>query len=78
MPDDFQLTIIHFKDCLRQDQITYILESHNFHVANKRLMYCLIERIAHKSDVLELCDQLHKLYAPRFVKAIIDELKAGQ
>ena len=78
MPDDYQLTIIHFRDCLSNDQIAYILKSNNFHIANKRLMYCLIERIAHKSNLLELCDQLHKLYAPRFLKAIIDELKAGQ
>ena len=77
MPDKYVSTIKHLEDNLSVNQIAIILDSSNFHHANKKLMEFLIERIAHKIEVLDLCDQLQNLYASKSIQSIVGELKSG-
>ena len=74
---NYRLTIEHFKDYLSDDQIATILNSSNFHNANRKIMNFLIERITYKEELIELCDQLHQLYTSCFMKLIVNELKTG-
>ena len=78
MPIKYRLTIEHFKEYLTDNQIADILESYNdFHSANWKIMNFLIERITYKVELLELCNQLHKLYTSSFMKTIVYELISG-
>lgn len=78
MPIKYSLTIEHFKDYLTDDQIAVILENNNnFHSANWKIMNFLIERITYKVELVELCNQLHKLYSSCFMKTVVYELISG-
>ena len=77
MPNKYDSTIKQLQDNLTDDQIAIILDSSNFHNANKKLMEFLIQRIAHKIEVLDLCDQLQNLYTSKSIRSIVEELKSG-
>ena len=77
MPSNYHLTIGYFKDYLSDDQIRAILNCNHFHIANKKIMDSLIERMSIKMELLEFCDQLCKLYTSHFLKTIVMKLKSG-
>ena len=77
MPTNYHLTVDQLKDYLTDDQIAAILHSSHFHSANQKVMSYLIERITSKEQLMELCDQLHELYASHFIKEIVKGLKLG-
>ena len=77
MPDDYELTVGKLRDYISDDQIYAILSSNNSTTANKIILYCLIERIKCREDVLHLCDLLGYVTTSVDVMAVMNEIRAG-
>lgn len=77
MPDDYELTIGKLQNNLSDDQICAVLSSSNSNTANKIILDCLIGRISHRVELLDLCDQLEIITTTNDLRVIVNEIRSG-
>jgi len=77
MPDDYELTVGKLQNYINDDQICAILNSSNSTIANKIILDCLIERMSHKEEILDLCHQLENITTSHDMKTVINEIRLG-
>lgn len=78
MPDDYEISIGKLQKYLSDDQICKILNSSNFSDANKIILECLIEKMNHKEELLDFCDQLENISRSHDLCKIINEIRSGK
>ena len=77
MPHDYELTVGKLQNNLSDDQICAILSSSSSNTANKIILDCLIERISHREELLDLCDQLEIITTSNDLRIIVNEIRSG-
>ena len=61
LPLDYEKTLQFVQDHLTDEQICIVLGSSDYSSANKAILDCLITKISHTGNLLEICDHLEKL-----------------
>ena len=79
MPDDYEVTVGKLQDYINVDYINVdhinaILSSSNATTANELILYCLIQRVSCKEELLDLFDHLENIIISHNLKIITDEL----
>ena len=76
MPDDYEVTIGKLQDYINVDHINAILSSSNASAttANELILYCLIQRVSCKEELLDLFDHLENIIISHDLKIITDEV----
>ena len=77
MPDEYELTVGKLQDYISFDQICSILSSSNSTSANKIILDCLIEKMSHREELLDLCHQLENIIVSCDMKVVINEIRLG-
>ena len=78
MPDDYEVTVGKLQNYITFDRICTILSSNNFTIANKMILDCLIERMRHRIDMLDLCDALEHITSLEELKTITNKIRSGE
>ena len=78
MPDNYEVTVGKLEKYITIDHICAILNSRNFTIANKMILDCLIERMRHRNDMLDLCDALELITTLEEWKTITNKIRSSE
>ena len=78
MPDDYEVTVGKLQNYITFDHICTILSNGNSTIANKMILDCLIERMRHRIDLLDLCDALELIITLEELKAVTNKIRISE
>lgn len=78
MPSNYEMSIEKLQNCISDDAICRIFSSGDAITANKVLLDCLIEKMNHREEILDLCDQLERINTSEQLNLLVNELRSGE